>query len=61
MAAKKKSKKPIGPIKKGALHKQMGISAGKKIGKAKLEKAKHSSNPKERKRANFALNMHKGK
>ena len=49
----------IGPIKKGALHKEMGIPQGQKIGKARLEEAKHSSSPTERKRANFALNMHK--
>lgn len=49
----------IGPIKKGALHKQMGIPRGEKIGKARLQKAKHSSSPQERKRANFALNMNK--
>jgi hypothetical protein len=51
------SRKPIGPIKKGALHAQMGIPQGQKIGRARLEQAKNSSSPQERKRANFALNM----
>lgn len=49
----------IGPIKKGALHAQMGIPQGEKIGKKRLEAAKNSSSPQERKRANFALNMNK--
>jgi len=49
----------IGPVKKGALHAQMGIPQGEKIGKKRLEAAKHSSSPQERKRANFALNMNK--
>lgn len=49
----------VGAIKKGALHKEMGIPQGQKIGKKRLESAKHSSSPKERKRANFALNMNK--
>lgn len=48
---------PIGPIKKGALHDQMGIPQGEKIGKARLEAAKDSGNPMKAKRANFALNM----
>jgi len=54
-----KGLKPIGPIKKGALHKQMGIPACQKIGKARLEAVKKSGSPQERKRANFALNMNK--
>lgn len=49
----------IGPVKKGALHKEMGIPQGEKIGRKRLESAKHSSSPTERKRANFALNMNK--
>lgn len=44
-------------VKKGALHKQAGIKKGKKIGLKRLEKMKHSSSPKERKRANFAINF----
>jgi hypothetical protein len=49
----------IGPIKKGALHKEMGIPQGQKIPSSKLQAAKHSSNPLERKRANFAINAKK--
>lgn len=49
--------KPIGPIKKGALHAQMGIPQGEKIGKSRLEAAKNSGDPQKAKRANFALNM----
>jgi len=49
--------KPIGPIKKGALHAQAGIPQGEKIGKSRLEAMKNSGNPKMAKRANFALNM----
>lgn len=49
----------IGPIKKGALHAEMGIPQGEKIGKKRLESAKHSGNPVEAKRANFALNMNR--
>lgn len=57
--AKFKKGGKIGPVKKGALHSQMGIPQGEKIGKKRLESAKHSSSPQERKRANFALNMNK--
>jgi hypothetical protein len=45
----------IGHIKKGALHRQMGIPEGQKIPVSKLREWKHSSDPKLRKRANFAL------
>lgn len=38
----------------GALHKELGVPKGKKIPEKKLEKAEHSSNPKERKRAQLA-------
>ena len=38
----------------GALHKELGVPEGKKIPAKKLEKAEHSSNPTERKRANLA-------
>ena len=41
-------------IKKGALHKELGVKAGKKIPEKKLEKAEHSKNKKEAKRARFA-------
>lgn len=44
-----------GAIKKpGALHKELGVPAGKKIPEKKLKSAEHSKNPKERKRANLA-------
>ncbi len=38
----------------GALHKSLGVPAGKKIPAAKLAKAEHSSNPTTRKRAALA-------
>ena len=41
-------------IKKGALHKELGIKEGKKIPDAKLKKAEHSKSPIERKRAHLA-------
>ena len=46
----------------GALHKELGVPEGKKIPAKKLQKAEHSSNPVERKRANLAetlKGMHK--
>lgn len=47
-----------GAIKhKGALHKELGVPAGKKIPEKKLEKAEHSKNPTERKRANLAKTL----
>lgn len=46
----------IKPSHKGLLHKDLGVAKGKKIPEAKLEKAKNSSNPAERKRATFAEN-----
>ena len=48
----------------GALHKELGVPEGKKIPEKKLEKAEHSKNPVERKRANLAetlKGMHKAK
>ena len=38
----------------GALHKELKVPEGKKIPEKKLEKAEHSDNPKEAKRARFA-------
>lgn len=38
----------------GALHKELGVKAGKKIPESKLEKAEHSKNPLLRKRAALA-------
>lgn len=46
---------------KGLLHKELGVPAGKKIPASKLQAAKNSSNPAERKRANFAINAKKFK
>ena len=46
----------IKPSHKGLLHKMLGIPEGKKIPVSRLEAAAHSSNPIERKRAQFALN-----
>lgn len=40
----------------GLLHKNLGVSAGKKIPAKKLSKALHSSDPKVKKRAVFAEN-----
>jgi hypothetical protein len=55
----------IKPSHKGLLHKDLGVSSGKKLSVKSEEKAKHSSDPAERKRATFALNArkwnHKGK
>lgn len=39
---------------KGALHKELGVPEGKKIPVSKLQKAEHSKNPTERKRAVLA-------
>lgn len=44
-------------MKKGALHKELGIPEGKKIPAKKLEKAEHSNNPKLRKRAILAKTL----
>lgn len=38
----------------GALHRELGVPEGKKIPEAKMEKAEHSDNPTERKRAELA-------
>jgi len=46
-------------IKKDALHKELGVPTDKKIPDAELQAAKNSSDPKERKRATFALNAKK--
>lgn len=51
-------------MKKGALHKELGVAEGKKIPASKLKKAEHSKNPKLRKRAVLAetlKKLHKGK
>jgi hypothetical protein len=41
----------------GALHKTLGVPAGKKIPASKLAKATHSKNPTTRKRANLAKTL----
>lgn len=46
-------------LKKGALHKDLGVPEGKPIPAGKLEKAAHSSDPLEKKRAVFAENAKK--
>lgn len=46
-------------IKKGALHKELGIPEGKKIPEKKLKKAEHSKNPTLRKRAVLAETLKK--
>lgn len=47
--------KPIGPIKQGALHSQLGVKSSKKLTTKQLQAAKNSKSALERKRANFAL------
>lgn len=64
--AKTKRRKPMKiHVKKGALHKELGIAQGKKIGTGKLEavkaSAKKSGNSTLVKRATFALNARKWK
>ena len=46
-------------IKKGALHKELGVPEGKKIPAKKLAKAAKSKNPTERKRAVLAETLKK--
>ena len=47
-----------GAIKhKGALHKELHVKEGEKIPEKKLEKAEHSKNPLEKKRANLAKTL----
>jgi hypothetical protein len=52
-------------IKKNALHKDLGVKAGKKIPEKKLKAAEHSKNPTTRKRAILAETLkkmhHKGR
>lgn len=55
------TKRSIGPIRKGALHRQLGIAPGKTIPvstlKAAKARAKRTGNTKLLKRATFALNF----
>lgn len=46
----------IKPSHKGLLHKNLGVSTGKKIPEKKLESAENSHDPAVRKRAVFAEN-----
>lgn len=48
-------------LKKGALHRELGVPADKKIPAGKLEKAAHSSNPTLKKRAVLAETFRKSK
>ena len=41
-------------MKKGALHRELGVPEGKKIPAKKLKKAEHSKNPTQKKRAILA-------
>lgn len=52
-------KKMVIKVKKGALHKDLGVPAGQPIPAAKLAAAKNSDDPLERKRATFAENAKK--
>ena len=44
-------------MKKGALHKELGVPQGEKIPAKKMKKALHSDNPKMRKQANLARTL----
>lgn len=44
-------------MEKGALHRELGVPSGQKIPASKLEAARHSKNPTERKRANLARTL----
>ena len=46
-------------MKKGALHKELGVPEGKKIPAKKLKKAEHSKNPTLKKRAVLAETLGK--
>jgi hypothetical protein len=54
-----KGKPAIDPAHKGRLHEDLGVAADKPIPEAKLEKALHSTDPAEKKRAVFANNAKK--
>ena len=44
-------------MKKGALHRQLGVPEGQKISPKKMSQALHSDNPLERKRASLAQTL----
>lgn len=46
----------IKPSHKGLLHRDLHVKSGKRLTLKQEEKAAHSKNPAERKRANFAIN-----
>lgn len=46
----------IKPSHKGELHRDLGVKQGQPIPEEKLQEAKNSANPAERKRATFAEN-----
>lgn len=46
---------------RGLLHKNLGVSRGKKLTVKELERAKHSKSLAVRKRAQYAINMRKGR
>lgn len=48
-------------MKKGALHKTLGVKEGEKIPVSKLKKAEHSKNPTTKKRAVLAETLKKMK
>lgn len=52
---------PVFKLKKGALHKQLGIPQGEKIPVSTLKEKAKSNNETTRKRAQFALNARKFK
>lgn len=54
---RKRKKIRIKPSHRGLLHEELHVPQGQKIPASKLEAAKHSSDPAERKRANFAINF----
>lgn len=60
MAEKKKFIQEM-HMKKGALHKELGVKQGEKIPEKKLEKAENSKNPKLKKRAVLAQTLKKMK
>lgn len=59
--AKKKSGIHIKKSHAGMLHRELGVSPKKKLTARELEKAAHSKDPAERKRAQFAINAKKFK
>ena len=52
-----KKNNPFANLKKGALHKELGVSPDEPIPAKKLNSALNSDNPTERKRAQFAKNF----